>query len=136
MTHWSEENEGDADWVHVNLNSLRSASVEKLSEEGLLTSSHDAIQPGVSEEKEKALGLSSTSGDREIHGAPWFQEMIEGSELGRIKHKRGVQTSTDGRKRVEWEVVDFSSELKENENNTSKRKLDQVGKEGDSEMRG
>ncbi|KAI4240211.1 MAG: hypothetical protein L6R40_005240 [Gallowayella cf. fulva] len=136
LTHWSEENEGDADWVHVNLNSLRSASVEKLSEEGLLTSSHDAIQPGVSEEKEKALGLSSTSGDREIHGAPWFQEMIEGSELGRIKHKRGVQTSTDGRKRVEWEVVDFSSELKENENNTSKRKLDQVGKEGDSEMRG
>ncbi|KAL8680514.1 MAG: hypothetical protein Q9186_003313 [Xanthomendoza sp. 1 TL-2023] len=132
LTHWSEDGEGDADWVHVNLASLRSKSVEKLAEEGLLATTVRAV---ASHDDGKVLDRTSISDGREIQGPPWFQEMIEGSELGRIKHQRGGQISADGRNRVEWEVVEFSSEPKENGNNTGKRKLDQVGKEKDIEMR-
>ncbi|KAL8688151.1 MAG: hypothetical protein Q9218_005865 [Villophora microphyllina] len=56
--------------------------------------------------------------------------MIEGSELGRIKRQRGGQSSADGRSKVEWEVVEFSSEPADVGTNTGKRKLDQVGREG------
>ncbi|KAL8804262.1 MAG: hypothetical protein Q9200_005896 [Gallowayella weberi] len=132
LTHWSEAGEGDADWVHVNLASLRSESVERLADEGLLAT---PIRTVASHDQGTALDRTSTSEGREIHGAPWFQEMIEGSELGRIKRQRGGHTSGDGRKSVEWEVVEFSSEPKENGNNTGKRKLDQVGKGKDIEMR-
>ena len=34
--------------------------------------------------------------------------MIEGSELGRLRRRRGGQTSADGRTKVEWEVNDYS----------------------------
>lgn len=93
MTHWNEEG---ADWVHVNLGSLKSESVEKLVDEGLFESSKDTDRHPEG---------------REIQGVSWFEEMIEGSKLGRIKQKG------DGRSKVEWEVVEFSSEP-----NTGKRR--------------
>lgn len=133
MTHWSEEREGDADWVYVNLGSLRSGSVEKLADEGFLTSADDNKDSTTIEEK--ALDRTVALEGREIQGAPWYEEMIEGSELGRIKRRRGGQSSADGRSKVEWEVVEFSSEPGDSGTSTGKRKLDQVGKEGDVEMR-
>ncbi|KAL8706082.1 MAG: hypothetical protein Q9201_000847 [Fulgogasparrea decipioides] len=132
LTHWSEEHAGDAEWVHVNVGSLKRESIEKLSDEGLLTGSDDA--PNTTTPEKKAIDRTETSTGREIQGLPWFEEMIEGSELGRIKRRRGGQSSADGRSTVEWEVVEFSSEPGDTGANTGKRKLDQVG-EGDVVMK-
>lgn len=125
LTHWSEEPEGAADWVHVNLGSLKSESVEKLADEGLLETSKDMTD--INQEG----AIQTRPEGREIQGVPWFEEMIEGSELGRIKRQRGGQSSVDGRSKVEWEVVEFSGESAAN---TGKRKLDEVGRESDTEM--
>ncbi|KAL8774120.1 MAG: hypothetical protein Q9209_001228 [Squamulea sp. 1 TL-2023] len=135
LTHWSEQYGGEADWVHVNLGSLRSRSVEKLANEGLLPGSDAAIEITTPPENAGAVSKTSTSEGREIQGAPWFEEMIEGSELGRIKRQRGGQSSADGRSKVSWEVVEFTSEPSDNGNNIGKRKLSQVGKESDIAMR-
>lgn len=133
MTHWSEEREADANWVYVNFGSLKSESVEKLVDEGLLDTADDNEESTVTEGK--ALDPTTISEGREVSGAPWYEELIEGSELGRLKRKRGGQSSADGRSKVEWEVVEFTSEPGDIGTNPGKRKLDQVGKEGDVEMR-
>ena len=41
-----------------------------------------------------------------VHGIPWFEEMIEGSRLGRVgKRRRGV--GGDSSVHVEWEVTEW-----------------------------
>lgn len=137
MTHWTEEKEGEADWILVNLGSLSNRSIEKLSDEGLLYSDDDSQSSNAAV---AATGypsdFSTLPNERKIRGAPWFEEMVEGSRLGRIKRRRGGQTSADGKSKVEWEVVEFTTEPGDGERGTGKRKLDQVGKEGDVEMGG
>ena len=73
---------------------------------------------------------------REVRGTPWFEEMIQGSELGRIKRRRGGETSSDGHTRVEWEITEFES----NEGDVAaasigKRKLGSLDHGDDVEMR-
>ncbi|KAF7171873.1 hypothetical protein CNMCM5623_004178 [Aspergillus felis] len=44
-------------------------------------------------------------------GIPWFEEMIEGSRLGRImKTRRGVGVSDDSSTTIEWEVTEWMDE--------------------------
>ncbi|OAX84730.1 hypothetical protein ACJ72_00896 [Emergomyces africanus] len=43
-----------------------------------------------------------------INGIPWFEEMIQGSRLGRVgKRRRGVGISADSSTRVEWEMSEW-----------------------------
>ena len=60
-----------------------------------------------------AMGQRQVAEGREITGQPWFEEIIEGSELGRIRRRRGGKSSSDGRSRVEWEIVEFEGEAGE-----------------------
>lgn len=78
MTHWNEET---ADWVHVNFGSLKSESVERLAEEGVLKSKEMTVE------------------GREIGDVHWFEDM-----MGRIRSQGQSQN------KVEWEVVEFSDE--------------------------
>ena len=39
-------------------------------------------------------------------GLPWFESMIDGSQLGRVKVRRGEEQK-NGR-RVEWEIVEWT----------------------------
>ncbi|RLL97119.1 hypothetical protein CFD26_106800 [Aspergillus turcosus] len=44
-------------------------------------------------------------------GIPWFEEMIEGSRLGRLmKRRRGVGISGDSSTTIEWEVTEWRDE--------------------------
>ncbi|KAL9044687.1 MAG: hypothetical protein Q9214_002190 [Letrouitia sp. 1 TL-2023] len=126
LSHWSEETEDEAEFVYVNIGSLKSDSVEKLEEEGLL-SNVEATNPEPQRPELHRGEVTTSSQQREVQGNPWFEEMIEGSELGRINRKRGGRSSTDGRSKVEWEVVEFSSEPRDTSTGTGKRKLDQTG---------
>lgn len=73
---------------------------------------------------------------REVRGSPWFEEMIEGSRLGRLRRRRGGQSSSDGSTRVDWEVTEFDSgEADEGSVNNNKRKLGSLGESEDVEMR-
>ncbi|KAL8840179.1 MAG: hypothetical protein Q9205_006113 [Flavoplaca limonia] len=134
LTHWSEQHQDDIDWVHVNLGSLRRGSVEKLADHGLLPDPNTSHDPTMAQPSDGAIDNTNAPKEREIRGAPWFEDMIEGSQLGQIKRKRGGYSSADGRSKVNWEVVEYTSEPGDNGNNSGKRKLSQVGKENDVAM--
>lgn len=144
LTHWSEENQEEAEWICVNVGSLRTESVERLEEAGYLTTA---------DEEENAREASSTTRDRsqpdsavirtegrEVRGVPWFEEMVQGSDMGRVKRRRGGETSVDGRSRVEWEVVEIGGDEGEGVvSSTAKRKISSVagaGEGDDVHMRG
>lgn len=132
LTYWSEETREEADWVCVSIGTLKSESLEKLEEGGLLAGAEENEKAGSSDGNDGEKGTMK----RKLRiGTPWFEEMIQGSELGRMKRRRGGQSSSDGRSKVEWEIVEFTTDDEENSIiGTGKRKIDMTG--DDVEMRG
>lgn len=70
------------------------------------------------EEKDKKE-LSGEQVDRkrtaltESYGVPWFDSLVEGTRLGNMRTSRGVQASSDGRVKVEWEVTEWNGDEQE-----------------------
>lgn len=89
------------------------------------------------EENEKAETSDGNDGDkgamkrkhnRELIGTPWFEEMIQVGERRKMKRSRGVESSSDGRSKVEWEIVEFTTDDEEDSIfSTGKRKNDLSG---------
>ena len=136
ISHWSEETPDESEWIYVNVGSLKRDSVELLEDTGFLR----GVGSGDNEVAQLATGgtkqATSIGQGREVRGTPWFEEMIQGSELGRIKRRRGGGTSADGHTSVEWEVTEFESgEGDTAAANTGKRKLGLLDHGDDVEMR-
>ncbi|KAL8710157.1 MAG: hypothetical protein Q9220_005240 [cf. Caloplaca sp. 1 TL-2023] len=112
------------------MGSLKSDSIEKLADEGILTGPGDPSSTVAPKESEP--DKPEVPRERGISGRPWFEEMIEGSELGRIKRRRGGHSSADGQSKVAWEVVEFSTEPPDTGASTGKRKLDQANNDGEN----
>jgi hypothetical protein len=74
----------------------------------------------------------------EHRGARWFEELVEDSLLGRIKRQKGKHTSTDGRTREEWEVVEWTVDSEDTSelsmSGTGKRKRGEPLLETDDRM--
>ena len=133
LTRWSEEPPEEAEWVCVNLGSLRSESMDLLEEYGILDAKDDESEAAPSTSKQPDLPVTGSQG-REVRGNPWFEEVIEGSELGRIKRRRGGEHSADGTTHVEWEVVEFEAD--DADTVGGKRKIGSLEEGNDVEMRG
>lgn len=129
------------------MGSLRSSSLELLQDAGLLQATPEGSRSPSKPQEQVITRQSTRNGNREVgtqnrevRGNPWFEEMIEGSELGRIRRRRGGQVSKDGSETVEWEVVEIGGEEEDTGGTTGKRKLGEFGEErdeaGDSQMRG
>ena len=95
----------------------------------------------------KHISRVSRQGNKEVRGQPWFEEIIEGTRLGRIKRRRGGKVSHDGRERVEWSVVEYEEGDMEGEEaeqelggeegeRGGKRKAGEISGEEDVVMRG
>lgn len=135
LTYWSEEPREEADWVYVSIGSLKRDSLEKLKEAGLLAGTEENEEAETSDWNEERKETMKRKHTRELIGTPWFEEMIQGSELGKVKRRRGGQSSLDGRSKVEWEIVEFTADDEENSIvDTGKRKINVSG--DDIEMRG
>ena len=120
------------------MGSLESDSIQALNDAGVLPKAEDKDMHSTS--KDGHVELIEHQGEREIKGQPWFEEMIEGSELGRLRRRRGGQTSADGRTKVEWEVVDYSmdevGDVTDNGSGNGKRKIGDLEDGEDLAMRG
>ncbi|MCJ1380622.1 hypothetical protein MMC17_003730 [Xylographa soralifera] len=127
LTAWNEENSEEAEMVSVNLASLRSDSIDVLADTGVLPS---ATRDGESKDSSRFESMILQDHVTQSKGQPWFEEIIEGSELGRMTRRRGGETSLDGKTRVEWEIVEFSSDdggdSGEGGIGTAKRKHDEL----------
>ena len=110
--------------------------MERLEDAGLLPglgSGNSGMTQTATGESRQVANLGQ---GREVQGNPWFEEMIQGSELGRVKRRRGGGTSSDGHTKVEWEISEFESgEGDVAVASTGKRKLGTLDTGDDVEMR-
>ena len=137
LSHWSEEPPEEAEFIFVNLASLKNESVEKLEEAGILSeaSNEEGQELVGTRGGSRQVDVPAQAQAREVRGNPWFEEIIEGSELGRVKRRRGGESSADGKTTVEWEVVEFDSEQGDGGGNgPSKRKIGSLN-DDDVEMK-
>jgi len=106
--------------------------LEQLEELGLLQQEDEAESDTVSPESQgdRAAPLRGVS----HRGAPWFEEMIENSPLGKLKRQKGGHTSGDGSVMVEWEVVEFTGGAEEDTNASGKRKIGELEEQDDTQM--
>lgn len=126
----------EADWIYVNLGTLKRESFEKLEDAGYLSNAanDESEEPATILKGAKKAVLVGQG--REIRGSPWFEDLIEGSELGRIKRRRGGQSSADGKTIVEWEITEYEGVDEDfTVTGTGKRKLGSLDGGNDVEMR-
>lgn len=128
LSFWREDmsDANAAEWVFVNLGAIGGEGLDTLDAWGILGSldqddeDDEEAERTADMEDDTALVSASTrrgpdgrvvrtraQGAREVRGQPWFEEVIEGTRLGRIKRSRGGQTNADGRGHVEWSVVEY-----------------------------
>lgn len=74
----------------------------------------------VGRDSERQLGRNTQ--EAEVKGAPWFEDMIKGSQLGRIRRRTGEHTSSDGKSRIEWEIIEIEDDDGNSIQGTGKRK--------------
>lgn len=105
--------------------------------------SRQSTEGGGAVEKVPVVTSSSdlqSSGDLETTGIPWFDTIIEGSNLaGRLKTTKGLRQSADGTTRVEWEIVEYTGDGNEpnvQSGNNGKRKLGDRDDVDDAQMGG
>lgn len=120
----------------MNIGSLKRDSMERLVDAGLLPGSGSEDNQRAQTANGGTRQLANLGLAREVRGTPWFEEMIQGSELGRIKRRRGGQTSSDGHTKVEWEISEFDTgEGDVAVASAGKRKLGSLDTGDDVEMR-
>ncbi|MCJ1479609.1 hypothetical protein MMC13_008295 [Lambiella insularis] len=136
LTSWNEETSEEAEMVSVNLASLRSDSLDILADAGLLPSARSERESVTKQTSGPVVHEESRS---QTHGQPWFGEIIQGSESGKMRRWRGEEVSADGKSRVEWEIMEFdgddSGESVESGIGIGKRKLSDLARGEDVLMR-
>jgi hypothetical protein len=128
LTYWTEKPPDEAEYMSVTIGSLFREDQSVLEDLGLLPNDVDtgdllesmetavtstaapaSVQVGSSEPQLSVRHRKGTVG-----GIPWFEEMIEGSWLGRVgKSRRGVGISTDGSIKIEWDVSEWHGDWTE-----------------------
>lgn len=104
LTSWHERTREDAEHISITVGSLLSEDQELLGKLGLLPSGDSSED----EAEEPARVRTVIRSEPQVGGAPWFEELVESTRLGRIKQQRGGHSSRDGRVTVEWEVVEWT----------------------------
>ncbi|KAF2707245.1 hypothetical protein K504DRAFT_458685 [Pleomassaria siparia CBS 279.74] len=109
LTSWHERTRDDAEHICLTVGSLLDEDQATLATLGFLpggdSSDDDA---GNSSGPSRISQTRLVSRAEQSRGAPWFEEMVEHSTLGRFKQQRGGHSSRDGSVRVEWEVMEWT----------------------------
>ncbi|KAL4880989.1 hypothetical protein BJY04DRAFT_190560 [Aspergillus karnatakaensis] len=127
LTYWSEQPSEEADYMSVTVGSLYGDDQRVLEDLQLLPRWEEHESPGSTPEQTatpapqastSTLVLPSTKSIPDLArtysygttgGLPWFEEMIEGSGLGRlIKMRSGLGANDDRSTTIEWEVSEWT----------------------------
>jgi hypothetical protein len=160
LTFWTEEPAEEAEFMSIAIGSLLGEDQHALEDLDLLPDDFDedaqyadistssALTPSQGETSvivpsfsdEPVLSRSFRRGN--IDGIPWFEEMVEGSRLGRLmRAKRGKGVSDDNSTSFEWEISEWhddgtrgiaQEESDSSDKATGKRKR---GNQGDAQPR-
>lgn len=102
LSYWSEEPRSEADYINLTLGSLLREDLQDLEDLGLIPEDSDE-----SEADEKQLETRNQgTALRQSFGVPWFDGMVEGTRLGRMRRTHGIKQSGDGTVKIEWEIAE------------------------------
>jgi hypothetical protein len=138
LTSWNERTSEDAEHISLTVGSLLDSDQELLEELGLLPhsdSSDEETTTTVTGPPRASNTQTVLRSEPSARGAPWFEEIVRNTRLGRFKQQRGGH-STSG-VQVEWEVTEWTEADEADDEGLatpSKRKIGEVEAE-DSEMR-
>ncbi|KAJ5131359.1 Glutathione-dependent formaldehyde-activating enzyme/centromere protein V [Penicillium bovifimosum] len=127
LTFWTEVPSEESNFMSVAIGSLRAKDQRVLDDLNLLPSDfEEGASPAdvaTSSDLAPALGMASSSIivpslessdiSRSLHrgrtgGIPWFEEMVEGSRLGRLmRARRGMGVSDDQSTTIQWEFSEW-----------------------------
>ena len=116
----------------MTLGSLVDDDLDRLGNLGILAEEESENGRAVSAHTQQALSNFRNVRGAANRGVPWFEDLVEDSQLGRIRRQKGGHTSADGTMSMEWEVVEWSSADQEGDGLSGKRKIGEV--EGPNEM--
>ena len=126
LSYWSEEPRSEAEYINLTLGSLLQEDFQDLEDLGLIPEESES-EP---EEKQQVDPASRETALRQSFGVPWFDGMVEGTRLGRLRRTHGIERSDDGTVRVEWEIIEQSDgpeshdvEMESASSSSGKRKL-------------
>ncbi|KIW69564.1 hypothetical protein PV04_05434 [Phialophora macrospora] len=156
LSFWTEHPPEEAEYMNITLGSLLNDDLQALQEldllpeaptpEGTDAPGQFTMSGGLGQGDSSAVEASAQQAIQPVTrtqrsgrsgGLTWFEEMLEGSRLGRVQNtRRGVGVTNDGSTRVEWEVseyVDDGSEAPPTPG-SSKRKIEAVTQDDDVRM--
>ncbi|RAR12845.1 dimethylaniline monooxygenase 2 [Stemphylium lycopersici] len=138
LSSWNERTRDEAEHISLTVGSLLDEDQELLGDLGFLPSSSES-----SDDEVGAAGPSRPSSSRTVarpgpqsRGAPWFEEIVRNTRLGRFKQQRGGHT--DSGVHVEWEVTEWTEGDDADDEGSatpSKRKIGDIDDGEDAEMR-
>jgi hypothetical protein len=135
LSYWSESPPSEADFISLTLGSLVGDDLRDLDELGLLPEGALGELEGPGDKAPMTtttlpIGAVEDQQHAVAHDVvPWFESMLQGSSLGRVRRSRGKRQTQDGRVGMEWEVVELLPEDEAAEGDTQgmgKRKLGDV----------
>ncbi|KAH9880809.1 hypothetical protein IAQ61_001103 [Plenodomus lingam] len=142
LSSWTERTRDDAEHIALTVGSLLDEDQALLGDLGLLPGSDSSDDEATLVGSSRSSTTRSTA--RQVNsprraGAPWFEEIVRNTRLGRFKQQRGAHT--DNGVRVEWEVVEWTEGDDgdgddESRTTLSKRKIGDVDVADDSTMAG
>ncbi|KAJ9611346.1 hypothetical protein H2200_004530 [Cladophialophora chaetospira] len=157
LSLWTEDPPEEAEYMNVSLGSLLTEDLRALEELDLLPEDADledtdvnpdltmsgALGPTDTEaadtsvQRQENTPVTRTQRTGKAGNLTWFEEMLDGSRLGRTQTtRRGQGVSNDGTTRIEWEVSEYFDDGSEGPQTPtgSKRKISEVAKDDDVKM--
>lgn len=124
ISYWTEEPASEQNYMNITLGSLRRKDLSALEDLDLLPDEVDLRDSSTTESireiaessaaPEQSIVPSSESGTIQSSrsgtsgGLSWFEDMIQGSQLGHhSKRRKGHGTSADGSTTVSWEISEY-----------------------------
>jgi len=126
LSYWSEQPASEASYICLTLGSLSSDDLRGLEDLGLLPA--EAVEDAEND-KEKIDNVvastgSSISKSDANEGLPWFETLVEGSRLGKIRKSWGSNQNKNVR--IEWEIMEWTDTDGEENIVPGKRKIGEV----------
>ncbi|KAK0389302.1 hypothetical protein NLU13_2877 [Sarocladium strictum] len=111
LSYWSEQPQTEADFINITLGSLVREDLRDLEDMGLIDDASSTDNDPSTQQHTSVSSRERNMALRQSYGVPWFDSMVEGTRLGRMRRTHGIQRSSDGGDvTIEWEIVEYTGD--------------------------